>query len=119
MKYREVGPVTREEMVAALRRNDAKELLVAIVGLALHHHDGHFVEETCLKLAEHPDARVRANAIESLGHAARRFGALDRAVVAPILAASLNDQSDLVRAKAADATDEIRHFLAWQISPSN
>ena len=110
-QYREIGAVSQEEMWAALRRNDSHELSVAILALALHHDDRSFVEETCLKLAAHPNFHVRANAIEGFGHIARRFGALNEGLVRPIIEGALNDPSEFVRGKASDAADDIAHFL--------
>jgi hypothetical protein len=59
---------------AALNDDDPVAVSRALVALALEDENGDWVEEQCLRLADHPDAGVRGTAGLCLGHVARRFG---------------------------------------------
>jgi hypothetical protein len=107
---------TPAEVEAVLLRADPEELLYVPVVVSLTPPDCAWAEALCVRLATHPDARVRANAILSFGHLARVVGHLDRVVVAPIIERAFADPSAEVRGKAGDAADDIRQFLGWEFS---
>jgi len=72
-----------------------------------------------MRLATHPDATVRGNAILGFGHLARRFRRLDRQTVEPLVTAALSDQSEFVRGQAEAASDDIGFFLKWNANNAN
>jgi hypothetical protein len=59
---------------------------------------------------------VRGNAILGFAHLARRFRRLDRAVVEPLVVTALSDPDPYVSGHALEATDDLRHFLGWDLA---
>jgi hypothetical protein len=107
---------TRADVEAVLLRGDPDELLYVPIVVSLSPPDCAWAEDLCVRLAAHPDARIRANAITGLGHLARVARQSNLAIVAPIIKAALTDSSPQVRGRAGDAADDIEHFLGWQFS---
>ena len=82
MRYEEIASFTKTEIVAALDRANPAELKTMALSAALHVDDVDWAQAICLKLAAHPDAMVRGNAILAFGQLARIHGRLDREVEA-------------------------------------
>jgi hypothetical protein len=72
-----------------------------------------WAEQVCLRLASHPDARVRGNAILGFGHLARIFRSLNRSAVQPLLEAGLVDPDPVVRRQAISAAEDVEWYLGW------
>jgi len=105
-----------EDVRAALARDDPKELQFVSITLALSSPDAVFAQDICLRLCAHENRTVRANAIMSLGHIARRFRMLDERMVKPVIEAALRDPDDQVRMLAKSSADEVHQFLHWDIA---
>ena len=73
VRYEDPGPADRDEALATLEGDDPDLISLTLVRLALHDHDGQWVEEQCWRLADHRDPWVRGTAGLCLGHVARRF----------------------------------------------
>jgi hypothetical protein len=114
LKYQAIDPISREEMNEVLLRDDAAELLRAVIAVALHADDGAWATSVCMRLAAHPHFNVRGNAILGLGHLARRGASLDPAA-REVIAAGLRDADDYVRGQAHAAADDVEQYLGWQI----
>ena len=106
--------VFRARVEDAIDRDDPAELaeLAAEVGIAGEPWE--WAQSCCVDLARHRSASVRAGAIASLGHLARRFGRLDPGRVRRLVEVSLFDPSAAVRARADDAADDLLTFLGWE-----
>ncbi len=104
---------TDDDIEAALSRNDPAELALLSITVALSCRDAASAEKLCIRLAASDDPGVRANALVSLGHLARRFRVLDERAVRPLIQAGLADAHELVRLHAKSAADEIHQFLGW------
>ena len=100
-------------MEAALERDEPADLLYVPVSVSLYAEDREWAEAVCVRLAHHPHFNVRGNAMLGLGHLARRFGVLDRTLVAPLVLAALDDPHAYVRGQADNALDDIRQFIGW------
>ena len=96
MEFHDPPPLTHDQaeevLGAALEQadepHDPNEVLV---GLALHDPDAEFVERWCIAIgADSPDPWLRVTAALSIGHLARRFGAVS------------DEARDLVRSIASD-----------------
>lgn len=101
------------DLEAALGRDDPDELLLVPITAALLAVDPAPVAEACVRLSRHADPRIRANALVSLGHLARRFRRLDEQQVRPVIEAGLRDGDEGTRSAALSAADEIHQFLHW------
>ncbi len=97
-------------------RDDPGELQLVPITIALVCPDCFAAQAVCIKLSSHGLNKVRAHALMSLGHLARRFRALDEKTVKPIIEQALGDRDDYVRSHARSAADEIHQFLHWQIA---
>jgi hypothetical protein len=115
MKYEAIDPMSRQEVDAALTRDDPEELLRTVVAVALHSEDLEWASSVCMRLASHSHFNVRGNAVLGFGHLARRYGRLDSAA-REVIEAGLRDRDSYVRDQAYSAADDVQHFLGWKIS---
>ena len=93
------------------------DLSILVFGSFLHHRlfidialaadDRVWAESCLLRLAEHPDIDVRGNALMAFAQVSSRLGEVDRARVAPVLAAGLQDGAAHVREQAEASLDEL------------
>ncbi len=114
-KLQDQGVITVKEVMNALQRNDAAELRLVAITLALSDLDFHFIQSVCIRLCSSENDKVRGNALISLGHLARRYRILDEQTVKPVGEKGLLDVSDYGRECAKSAADEIHQFLHWTI----
>ena len=112
--YESIPAFNRQSIEQALERNDPDELLIIVLSAALHGDDPSFVESVCVLLAEHRHFNVRGNALLGFAHLARIHRSLNEEVVKPLILNRLQDEHEYVRQHAADARDDIEHFLGWR-----
>ena len=114
------GHLPDEETMAAVEgaiaRDQPDELLHVPIRISLDPPDCAWAQEICIRLAAHPHANVRGNAILAFGHLARTCGALDEARVLPLVESALRDRDDYVRGQADAAAGDVAHFLGWRIA---
>jgi hypothetical protein len=115
MKYEAIDPRSKDEIEAAISRNDPQELLYAVLSAALHSEDRVWAEDICLRLAGHENFNVRGNAILGFGHIARIHRQLNEDQVKPLIEAALSDESDYVKGRAEAAADDVEFFLKWKV----
>jgi hypothetical protein len=104
----------RARVEDAIARDDAAELADVALEVGLEAEPWDWAQSCCVQLARHRSAAVRGSAIASFGHLARRFGHLDPGRVRRLVEIALHDPSALVRARAADAADDLLTFLGWE-----
>ncbi len=97
----------------ALQRDDPLELESLILDVALEGPEREWAEACCAQLARHRSALVRGNAVQGLGHLARRFGQLDPNRTRRLVEVALVDRSDYVRGQAESAARDLETFLSW------
>lgn len=104
---------SKEDVESVLRRGLPSELLFVpiVVGMAAPDCGAQWAEDVCLRLAGHPDERVRANALLGLGHVARTTRQLQVEAAAAAIRSGLRDDSALVRSQAEEAASDVRVFL--------
>lgn len=115
MKSEAVEQLSKDEVEAAITRNNAGELLSAVLSAALYSEDADWAEDVCLRLSSHEHFNVRGNAILGFGHIARIHGKLTEKLVKPLIETALEDKSEYVRIHARDAADDTEFFLKWEI----
>ena len=106
---------TVADVEGALACDESDELLHVPILIALDPPDCAWAQEVCIRLAAHPHANVRGNAVLAFGHLARTCGALDEPRVRPLIESALHDQDDYVRGQAHAAADDAGHFLGWRM----
>ncbi len=99
----------------AIARDQPAELLHVPIRVSMDPPDCAWAQEICIRLAAHPHANVRGNAILGFGHLARTCGALDEPRVRPLVESALRDGDDYVRGQAHAAADDVAHFLGWRM----
>ena len=115
-RLQDLASFTPQDIEAAIARNAPDEIPLVPLTVAMLSDDGTAAMHVCVRLARHDDPQVRANALISLGHLARRFRSLDEALVKPLVEEGLRDPDDAVRILAKSAADEIHQFLHWAIA---
>jgi hypothetical protein len=110
-----VDAVFRARVEDAIERDDSAELADLAFEVGLSGQPWEWAQSCCIQLARHRSAGVRASALASFGHLARRFGRLDPGRVRRIVEIALHDPSAAVRARADDVADDLRTFLGWEI----
>lgn len=114
-KYEEIRAYSDKEIREMLERQAVEELIVLSLSAGLYHPNWKFAQDLCLKLAEHSDALVRANAILGLAHAGRVHGRLDRRIVKPVVLRELRNNEEH-RGKIMDAISDMNQFLDWNLA---
>jgi hypothetical protein len=106
--------VFRARVEDAIDRDDPAELADLAAEIGISGEPFAWAQSCCVELARHRSAGVRAGAIASFGHLARRFGRLDPGRVRNLVEIALHDPSPAVRARADDAADDLLTFLGWE-----
>jgi len=112
-RFQDLSVITTADLEAAIDRNDPDELILVPITAALLAEDPGPAVDACVRLSRHAVPRIRANAIASLGHLARRFRRLDEGLVRPVIEDGLRDDAEMIRSSAQSAADEIHQFLHW------
>ena len=107
--YEEPKQTTESEVLDAIRRDDVERLMMIPIELGFHHDSWKFIQDISVKLSEHEDSRVRANALFGIEYAARFRGRVEKNVVKPVLLRALRDQDSHVAARALDTIDAVNH----------
>jgi hypothetical protein len=115
-QYRPLPVYTdRAEVERVLGSGTVEELLVLSLALGEHWPDWQYVQHVCLRLAEHADPMVRANACLGLAYVARTQGQLDKHLVKPVIIRELRTQT-AYRWRIEDAIDDINAALDWKLA---
>ena len=104
----------RARVEDAIDRDDPAELAELAPEVGIAGTPWEWAQSCCIELARHRSAGVRAGAIASFGHLARRFGRLDPGRVRRLIEVALFDPSAAVRARADDAAVDLLTFLGWE-----
>ena len=112
--YVPIPKFTKTEMQKAIDENDIEKLIYIPLFASLYYEDRDFAEEICIKLANHPDDNIRANAIEGFEHIARIDGKLDIEIIKPIIEIGLKDKNDFVRDKSEWTRDATKQYFKWK-----
>ena len=90
------------------------ELILLPLGVGMNHPDWKYSQDLCLKLTDHSDWRVRANAFRGLEYTAMTKGKLEKHLVKPILLKALRSD-DYERLDIIHITERINNLLNWKI----
>ncbi|MDQ0361013.1 hypothetical protein [Breznakia pachnodae] len=112
--YKPLSEKTREEVKEILESNDMDALITLPLSLGEYEPDWKFAQDTCMKLAQHEDERVRANAALGLAYVARTKGKLEKNLVKPVLLQLLNNCEEY-QWRVIDAINDINLYMNWRI----
>ena len=77
-----------------------------------------YAQDICLRLADHSDAAIRANACLGLAYVARTQGRLEKHLVKPVLLRELRSNLEFC-GRVQDAIDDINSFLKWKLGKAS
>ena len=115
--YEEPLPIARDEAETIFRSQDRRAISDALVRVTFHDSDWRWVQDWCLRFAEHSDPELRGVAATCLGHLARIHRTLDWDKV--ILALERLRADRAVGGQAEDALADIRRFRRDDEPPSD
>src|SRR6202011_4956717 len=75
----------KKEVERTLSSGTWEELMVLPLALGNSWHDWKYAQDVCLRLTEHADAAIRANACLGLAYVARTQRRLEKHLVKPVL----------------------------------
>jgi hypothetical protein len=106
---------TKDAIEQTLAAGSYEELMVLSLAVGQNWPDWQYAQSLCLRLADHPDAAIRANACLGLSYIARTKGRLEHWRVKPVLLRELRTQSDY-KWLIEYAIDDINYYLGWHIA---
>ena len=112
--YKPLEELSDDEIKSILQANDTETLITLPLSIGMYHMNWKYAQDTCVKLSEHSDPRVRANAILGLAYVARTHKKLEKHIVKPVILRALkNDKEYEWRVK--DAIEDINLFMNWDL----
>lgn len=113
--YRPLPVYSDEEINKIMIDGTYEELGILPLAVGMNHHDWKFAQSVCLKLAEHEDEAIRANAVFGLAYIARTKGKLSKHLVKPVIFRELR-RSENFRWRIEDTISDINLFLGWNMA---
>lgn len=105
----------RKEIEAVLHHGSIQELLILPLAVGEHCPNWKYAQDLCLRLAEHSEDAVRANACLGLAYIARTKQRLEKHLVKPILLRELRYQIEFGW-RVEDAIKDINRYLGWRLA---
>jgi len=105
----------RVQIEALLSCGSIDDLMILPLAVGEDFPDWKYAQDLCLRLAEHPDHRVRANACLGLAYVARTQGRLEKHLVKPVLLRELRNSFD-TKGRIQDAIGDINNYLQWDLA---
>lgn len=113
-KYKSLEPLSDDEINQILKGDDIDALITLPLSVGEYHLNWKYAQKLCVKLSEHPDARVRANAVLGLAYIARTKGKLEKFIVKPVVLRALNENKEF-EWRIIDSIDDINLFMKWNL----
>jgi hypothetical protein len=114
LEYQEVEIKSKQDVLDLIEKNDISQLKHVPFSVGLNEPDFDFAFDTLMKLQNHIDLDVKANAVLGFGYLAMRFKKLPPEVKS-IVESALKHEDEFVRGQAISAADDISHFLGWKL----
>lgn len=105
----------RKQIEEVLRQGSVEELLILPLAVGEHCPNWKYAQDLCLRLAEHSEDVVRANACLGLAYIARTKQRLEKHLVKPILFRELRCQTQF-QWRVEDAIKDINRYMKWHLA---
>ncbi|WP_072988297.1 hypothetical protein [Clostridium cavendishii] len=112
--YKPLDILTDDEIKKILENGIVEELLTLSLSVGQYNKKWKYAQDVCVKLAEHEDSAVRANAVLGLAYIARTKGKLEKHIVKPIILRELSENVEF-RWRIIDAIEDINVFMKWNL----
>jgi hypothetical protein len=111
-EYQPIKPMSRSGAIQALASSDPQQVSGALLSLAIHDSDWHWVQDVCLSALGHESYKVQATAVLCFSHLARLHHNLDLERVLPALDRLKTDQR--LSGRVDDVLDDLWMSLPAQ-----
>jgi hypothetical protein len=106
---------TKEQILQIVERNIFEELATLPFDIGENYPDWKFAQDICVRLTNHTNALIRANAIMGFAYIARTKGKLEKHIIKPIILRELRNNAEN-KGQIIDAIDDINRFLKWKLA---
>lgn len=113
--YRPLTPISLEHAQAQLKNGNEDELLLLSLKLGEYAKDWKSAQDICVKLMEHSNPAIRANAALGLAYIARNHRKLEKRIVKPYLLKELRENKEF-NWRIRDAIEDINLFMGWNLA---
>ncbi len=113
--YKPLEPISLEEAREQLKNGSEEELSLLSLRIGEHCEYWREAQDICLKLMEHGNPAIRANAALGLAYIARNHRKLDKRLVKPYLLKELRENKEY-NWRIRDAISDINLFLKWNLA---
>lgn len=112
--YRPLEEYTDQEINDILYSNDIDLVSRLPLSVGEYHMDWKFAQNVCVKLCDHVEPGIRANAVLGFAYIARTKRKLEKHIVKPFILRELRNNEDY-KWRIKDAIDDINLFMKWNI----
>lgn len=113
--YEPLMPISYELAQEQLKNGNEDELLLLPLRVGEYIAYWASAQDICVKLMEHSNPAIRANAALGLSYIARNHGKLDKRIVKPYLLKELRENKEF-NWRIRDAIEDINLFMGWNLA---
>ena len=113
--YEPLVPISLELAQKQLKDGNENELLLLPLRVGEYITYWNSAQDICLKLMEHSNSAIRANAALGLSYIARNHGKLNKRIVKPYLLKELRENKEF-NWRIRDAIEDINLFMGWNLA---
>ena len=113
--YEPLVPISLELAQKQLKDGNEDELLLLPLRVGEYITYWNLAQDICLKLMEHSNSAIRANAALGLSYIARNHGKLNKRIVKPYLLKELRENKEF-NWRIRDAIEDINLFMGWNLA---
>jgi hypothetical protein len=112
--YRPLEEYSDQEIIDILKSDNRELLLQLPLSVGEYHLNWKYSQDICIKLSDHLDPAIRANAVLGLAYIARTKRKLEEHIVKPIILRELKHNQEY-KWRINDAIDDINLFMKWSL----
>ncbi len=113
--YKPLEPLTKLQIKELLESGDEADLRVLPLSVGEYSANWKEAQDVCIKLMEHQNPAIRANAALGLAYIARNHRMLDKRIVKPYLLKELRENVEF-EWRIKDAIADINMFMGWNLA---
>ena len=113
--YKPLEQLSKLEIRERLTKGNEDELILLPLSVGEYGESWKESQDVCLKLMEHNNPAIRANATLGLAYIARNHRKLDKRIVKPYLLKELRENKEF-EWRIRDAIVDINMFMGWDLA---